>query len=359
MRAAIAMSGGVDSSVAALLLQRAGWDCTGVTMRLLRGSELALPSHKSCCSPEDAEDAAYICYQLGIPHELLDLSGLFQTAVIQPFADEYARGRTPNPCIECNRRLKFDALLDWALREGYDALATGHYARVTRSASGRWQLLKALDESKDQSYVLAMLTQRQLSRLCFPLGELRKSEARLLAEESGLVTARKRDSQDICFIPDGDYAAFLERWRGEPFPPGDLLDTEGRLLGRHRGAIRYTLGQRRGLGLAAGERVYVTGKDMAKNTVTLGPESALYSRTLLASRFNWLSIPEPGRPLRVTACTRCHQRERAATVTPLSGSRIRLVFDEPQRAVTPGQSVALYDGELLLGGGTIESTETQ
>ena len=355
-RALIAMSGGVDSSVAALLMQREGWDCSGVTLRLVRGSDLALPGHRSCCTPEDAEEAAYVCYQLGIPHDLLDLSGLFRVRVMQHFADEYARGHTPNPCIDCNRYLKFEALLDWALGEGYDALATGHYARVTRDeASGRFQLRKAADESKDQSYVLAMLTQRQLAHLRFPLGELRKTEVRAIAEESGLVNARKHDSQDICFVPDGDYAAFLERWRGEPFPPGALLDESGRVLGEHRGAIRYTVGQRRGLGFAGGERLYVTGKDMARNTVTLGPEEALYSRALLASGFNWLSVPVPEGPLRVCARTRYRQREQPAVVRALSGGRIELVFDAPQRAVTPGQAVVLYDGELVLGGGTIET----
>lgn len=357
-RALIAMSGGVDSSVAALLLQREGYACSGVTMRLVRGSDLALPSHKSCCTPEDAEDAAYVCFQLGIPHELLDLSGLFHVCVMQRFVDEYARGRTPNPCIDCNRYLKFDALLDYALKEGNDVLATGHYARITQDeATGRRQLRKATYADKDQSYVLAMLTQRQLAHLRFPLGDLTKAEARKLAEESGLITAQKHESQDICFIPDGDYGAFIERWTGTTCPPGALLDLEGRVLGEHRGAIRYTPGQRRGLGFAAGDRVYVVDKDMEKNTVTIGPESALYSRTLLASSFNWLSIPEPDGSLRVTARTRYRQKEQAATARPLPGGRLELTFDEPQRAVTPGQTVVLYDGELVLGGGIIDQVQ--
>ena len=232
---------------------------------------------------------------------------------------------------------------------------TGHYARITQDrGTGRWQLRKALDGSKDQSYVLYMLSQQQLAHLRFPLGELRKTDARAIAEKAGLVTASKHESQDICFIPDGDYGAFLERWTGHCDPDGEILDLEGRVVGRHRGAVCYTIGQRRGLGVAAEQPLYVVTKDMEKHTVTVGPESALYSRELIASDFNWLSIPEPEHPVRVTARTRYRQTENQATVWPLEGSRVRLVFDQPQRAVTPGQAVVFYDGELVLGGGTIE-----
>ena len=357
-RAMIAMSGGVDSSVSACLLRREGYDCTGVTMRLYRPDGPRTGCAKSCCSDEDEEDAAYVCYQLGIPHESLCCSKLFEQRVIADFVREYEQGRTPNPCIACNRFMKFEELLDYALREGCEVLATGHYARITRDGqTGRWQLRKAVDEGKDQSYVLYMLTQEQLAHLRFPLGELRKAETRAIAEGEGLVNAEKHDSQDICFIPDGDYGAFLERWTGHQYPAGDLLDLNGRVLGRHDGAVRYTVGQRRGLGFAAGERVYVVAKDMARNTVTLGPESALYSRGLLAADFNWLSIEPPAGPIRVSARTRYHQAERPALAEPLPGQRVRLIFDEPQRAVTPGQAVVLYDGDLVLGGGTIESVE--
>ena len=350
------MSGGVDSSVAALELLRAGYDCVGATMRLYRSGDLGLPCHKSCCADSDAEDAEYVCYQLGIPHELLDFTGLFRVQVIQRFADEYERGRTPNPCIDCNRFMKFEALLDYALSRGFDVLATGHYARVSRDpAGGRWQLRKAMDESKDQSYVLYMLTQRQLAHLCLPLGGLRKAETRELAEAAGLISAAKRESQDICFVPGGNYAAFLERWTGKRWPPGDILDREGRAIGRHRGAVRYTVGQRRGLGLAAGKPVYVLHKDMARNTVTVGPEEALYRSGLTAAGFHWLSIPEPDGPIRVSARTRYRQKEFPATAIPLPGRRLRLDFDAPQRAVTPGQAVVLYVGDLVLGGGTISA----
>ena len=349
------MSGGVDSSVAALLMRQAGCDCSGVTMRLYRPSGVQADSPRSCCSDADEEDAALVCFQLGIPHEALCFSRCFEQKVIERFIRTYEAGRTPNPCIDCNRFLKFEALMDRALSEGFDVLVTGHYARVSfDAASGRWQLRKALDGSKDQSYVLYMLTQAQLSHLRLPLGELHKTETRELAQAHGLVNAKKRDSQDICFIPDGDHGAFMERWTGKSYPAGEIVDLTGRTVGRHRGLIRYTVGQRRGLGVCAAEPLYVVAKDPARNALTVGPEAALFSRALTASDFNWLSIPMPDGPIRAAARTRYHQTERPATVTPLPDGRVRVVFDEPQRAITPGQAVVLYGGELVLGGGTID-----
>ena len=354
-RALIAMSGGVDSSVAALLMKEAGYDCTGATMRLYRPAAFQSENPKGCCSDRDEDDAAFVCHQLGIPHESVCFSRLFEQKVIRRFISEYEAGRTPNPCIDCNRFLKFDALLEHALREGFDCIATGHYARVRfREEAGRWQLLKAADESKDQSYVLYMLTQEQLAHLRLPLGGLTKAETRRIAEMHGLVNADKHDSQDICFIPDGDYSAFIERWTGRKQEAGDFLDERGQVVGRHRGALRYTVGQRRGLELPMGERVYVVGKDMAHNAVTVGPEEALYRRELIAADFNWLSIPEPDGPILASVRTRYHQAERPATVYPLPHNKVRIVFDEPQRAITPGQAAVLYDGDLVLGGGTIE-----
>ena len=353
-RVLVAMSGGVDSSVTAWLLQQAGYDCAGATMRLYRSTDLGEACHKTCCTETDIEDAGDVAFRLGIPFEVLDYTPLFRERVIRSFLLAYEQGLTPNPCIDCNRYLKFEAMLDYALQHGFDAIATGHYARVVcEESSGRWQLKKALDESKDQSYVLYMLTQEQLAHLLLPLGERHKTEIRAVAEEQGFINARKRESQDICFVPDGDYAAFLERWSGKIWPEGDILDIQGKVLGRHRGALRYTVGQRRGLDLPMGERVYVCAKDMEHNTVTVGPESALYSPALLAGRMNWLSIPEPSGPIRVSARTRYRQTETPATATPLPGGRMRLVFDEPKRAVTAGQAVVLYDGDLVLGGGTI------
>ena len=357
-RALIAMSGGVDSSVAAWLMQRQGFACEGVNLQLYRNTDIGLACHKSCCTAEDQADAADAAFRLGMPFEVLDYQGLFRELVMEDFVRSYEAGRTPNPCIQCNRHMKFDFLLDYALDQGFDYLASGHYARNEwNEETGRWELKKALDESKDQTYVLYMLTQRQLSRLRFPLGEYRKTEIRRIAAELGLVTAAKPDSQDICFVPDGDYTAFLERYTGKQYPDGDFLDLTGKKLGRHRGAVRYTVGQRRGLELPMGSRVYVVSKDMESNTVTVGPESALYSGSLIAAGMNWISIPELTEPLRVTARTRYRQAEQAANAYPMSGGRLRLVFDEPQRAVTPGQAVVLYDGERVVGGGTIQRAE--
>ena len=353
-KAVIAMSGGVDSSVAAWLMQRDGFDCTGVTMRLTRNEAVNTEGLHTCCSERDIEDAAEVAYAMDIPYEVLDFTADFQEKIIDKFIRVYEAGGTPNPCIDCNRYMKFDHLLRWAEAHGLDHVVTGHYARVEQDeATGRWLLKKGLDENKDQSYVLYNLTQEQLAHVRLPLGGLHKSEVRAIAEQQHFVNARKHDSQDICFVPDGDYARFMEDFTGKHYPAGDFLDVGGRKVGTHSGAVRYTIGQRKGLGVSANAPLYVLGKDLDHGTVLLGGDDRLYTRELTAERVNWLSIPEPDGPLPVTAKTRYSQREAAATVEPLPGGRIRMVFAEPQRAITPGQAVAFYDGDLVLGGGTI------
>lgn len=346
-RVCAAMSGGVDSTGAALLLLQGGYDVFGVTLRLRPDGSGAQDEEA------DIADARTAAAALGIPHTVLDLRELFQSAVVDRFVSEYVQGRTPNPCLDCNRRIKFGALLDWALEHGADALATGHYAAAAfDGASGRWRLLRGSDPRKDQSYFLYQLTQRQLSRLLLPVGRCEKSALRALAAEAGLENAHRADSQDICFIPDGNYVEFLRR-RGAELAPGDFVDRSGHVLGRHRGLACYTTGQRKGLGVSAEAPLYVLGKDLESNTVTLGPDSALYVRELTADRLNWIAIPSLDAPLAVTARTRHSQREAAATVEPLAGGRVRVVFQEPQRAVTPGQAVVFYSGEAVVGGGTI------
>ena len=342
---AVAMSGGVDSAAAALLLAEAGYDVWGVTLRLQSCPGAAETAEAEIDSARRAAEA------LGIPHRVLDLRERFRTAVMDRFVSEYLAGRTPNPCVDCNREIKFGALLDWVLEQGADFLSTGHYARVDR-AEGRWRLLRGADRRKDQSYVLYQLTQRQLSHLLLPLGDYDKPAIRQLVEARGLANARKADSQDICFIPDGDYAAFLAA-SGAELVPGDFVDETGRVLGRHRGLPCYTPGQRKGLGVSAGEPVYVLRKEAAGNRIILGPDSALYTAELTAQRVNWLSVPAPEGPLAVTAKTRYTQKEAAATAEVLPDGRLRVTFAEPQRAVTAGQAVVLYVGEAGAGGGTI------
>ena len=352
MKTIIAMSGGVDSSVAAYLMKEKGYDCLGVTMRFYEGDKEA-----SCQSENNLKDVIRVTESIDMPYDVLDLREEFHKNIIEKFIRVYENGGTPNPCVDCNRYMKFDGLLRLAEERGYDCIATGHYARVTyNKKSGRYELRKGLDEGKDQSYVLYNLTQEQLAHIVLPLGELHKDEVRKIAEKMSFANADKKDSQDICFVPDGDYAGFIEREKGEKYPEGDFLDTEGNVLGRHKGLIRYTLGQRKGLGVSAGKPLYVCGRDLEKGTVILGDEEELFKDTIYAEDMNWISIPYLAEPMRLQACTRYHAKLQDATVYPEEDGRVKVVFDKPQRAMTPGQALVLYDGDLVVGGGTIMST---
>ena len=346
----VGMSGGVDSAACVLLLQAQGYDVSGVTLRLHHYKDRP----GTCGSADDIDEAARVAVQMGISHEVLDLTDTFRCAVMEHFVSEYCAGRTPNPCLDCNRELKFGAMLDYALSRGFDFVATGHYARVGfDEATGRYTLLRGVDARKDQSYVLYQMTQHQLAHLLLPVGEHDKPDIRALAAARGLENARKPDSQDICFVPDGDYVRFLREFGGVEPEAGNFVDTSGRVLGRHRGLVAYTTGQRKGLGVSADRPLYVLSKNAEDNTVLLGDDAELFSSALTASRVNWIITP-PDAPLRVTAKTRYSQRESAATVTPLGGGRVRVDFDGPQRAITAGQAVVLYSGELVVGGATIE-----
>ncbi len=346
----VAMSGGVDSSAAAVLLRQQGYSCDGAMLRLYNGEV-----EGTCCSADDAADARSVAYGQGMKFYVFNETERFARDVMDRFVAEYCAGRTPNPCIDCNRCLKFGALLERALLLGYDYLATGHYARVKLDeASGKYRLLRGRDRSKDQSYVLYQVGQHQLAHLLLPVGEYDKPSIRRSARQAGLINADKSDSQDICFVPDGDYTRFLQEYGGVKMIPGDFVDRAGHVLGRHKGLPCYTTGQRKGLGVSAGKHVYVLRKNVQDNTILLGDNEELFTSVLTADRVNWISGETPASPLRVTAKTRYSQTEAAVTVHPLPDGRIRVEFDVPQRAITAGQAVVLYDGEQVLGGGTIE-----
>ena len=351
-KALIAMSGGVDSSVAAFLTKDMGYDATGITLKLFDNEDIGEKREKTCCSLDDIDDARRVCLKLGIPYYVYNFKDSFKENVIDRFIRAYENGTTPNPCIDCNRYLKFRRLYDRAALMGCDAIATGHYVRIERE-NGRYLLKKALDASKDQSYVLYMLTQEQLAHTQFPLGALRKAETRQLADSLGFFNARKPDSQDICFVPDGDYAAFIRRHTGKADAPGDFVDESGRILGRHKGIAHYTIGQRKGMGIPSNRPLYVKVIDSKSNQVVLSGNDALFSKQLTGENFKCITWEAPPRQFRCSAKIRYRQTEQPCEVTVEEDGSVQVLFDRPQRAITPGQAVVLYDGDTVLGGGTI------
>ena len=355
-KAIIAMSGGVDSSVAALLTKETGDECIGATMKLFHNEDVGIKKEKTCCSLDDVEDARSVCYRMGIKYYVFNFSERFKEDVMDRFVDAYEHGATPNPCIDCNRYLKFDKMFQRMRELEYDYIVTGHYARVEYDEEkNRYLLKKAVDDTKDQSYVLYMLTQEQLAHISLPLGVLRKTEVREIAEKHGFVNARKHDSQDICFVPDGDYAKFIEQYTGRKSIPGDFVDTEGNVLGKHKGIIHYTLGQRRGLGIPAASRLYVCDISPKTNQVVLGNNEDLFHSELTATKVNLISCESLKEPMRLKAKIRYRHPEQEAVAWQTEDGVLHVRFDKPQRAITRGQAVVLYDGDIVVGGGVIEN----
>jgi tRNA-specific 2-thiouridylase len=355
----VAMSGGVDSSVAAFLLKDRGDDVTGITLNLfsLPGELCRSEELRSCCGRKAVDDAHRVAIHLGIPHFVVDLRREFEAAVIADFAREYSRGRTPNPCVRCNERVKFRLLLQRARRLGADLIATGHHARVVRDPAGsRYLLKKGKDRAKDQSYFLYRLNQAQLARALMPIGDLTKTEVREMARRQGLPVAEKAESQETCFAPLGDYPEFLAGRAPRAFRPGLIKDLDGRILGEHKGIGNYTIGQRRGLGISAPRPLYVIAIDAPRNTVVIGRERDLYRKKLLASDVHLIARERIEEPVMLKAKIRYKHQEARALVIPVLARRVRVEFDRPQRAITPGQSVVFYRRDVVVGGGIIGRT---
>ena len=351
-KALIAMSGGVDSSVAAYLIKSQGYECIGCTMKLYDNEDIGILRSRTCCSLDDVEDARSVAYKIGMPYYVFNFFDGFREKVIEKFVRSYESGETPNPCIDCNRYMKFDKLYERAKILGYDYIVTGHYARI-EERDGKFVLKKALDETKDQSYVLYSLTQEHLAHTMFPLGNMRKTEVRAIADKNEFINADKPDSQDVCFVPNGDYASVIELHTGKKADPGNFVDKQGNLLGRHKGVIHYTVGQRKGLGISSPEPLYVCDIRPQDGTVVLGRNDDLFSRETDVTDFNWISGSVPKGEFRCKAKVRYRQVEQWATVIPTGADTVHITFDESQRAITPGQAAVLYDGDVVLGGGTV------
>lgn len=350
----VGMSGGVDSSVAAYLLKEQGYDVIGVTMQIWQDEEQAAQEENGgCCGLSAVDDARRVAAALEIPYYVMNFKKEFKENVIDYFVEEYQNGRTPNPCIACNRYVKWESLLQRSLSIGAEYIATGHYARVVQLENGRYTLRRSATLAKDQTYALYNLTQEQLKRTLMPVGKYTKDEVRAIAEKINLRIANKPDSQDICFVPDGDYAAFIERYTGQASEPGNFIDDEGRVIGRHRGVLHYTIGQRRGLGVAFGTHRYVRRLDPGANTVTLSDESSVFCDQLIADDLRLIAFDVLETPLRACAKIRYAHTPAPATITMLDEGRIHVRFDTPQRAITPGQAVVFYDDDRVLGGATI------
>ncbi|UCE00675.1 MAG: tRNA 2-thiouridine(34) synthase MnmA [Chloroflexota bacterium] len=347
------MSGGVDSSVAAALLVEEGYDVIGIMLRLW--NEPGARRANRCCSPEAMTQAKRVCAILNIPFYAVDAQNVFYDQVVYPFIDDYLLGSTPNPCLNCNRHIRWEYLLDHAQAFGAEFMATGHYARVVQ-ASNRLQLLKALDPSKDQSYVLHILNQNQLSHAVFPLGLLQKNEVRNIARELNLPVADRPESQDLCFLDDGDYRNFLRRNSNQPITEGDILNTQGEIIGKHTGIAMYTIGQRKGLGLSSPEPLYVIEKSRSDNTVVVGTKDELGQNRLWAKNVNWISIEPPGEPIQAKVKIRYKAKEVIATIKPIQSNAVEVVFDQKLLDITPGQAAVFYDGDICLGGGIIEKS---
>ena len=350
----VGMSGGVDSSVAAWLLKNQGYDVIGVTMQIWQDEEeAAMEEHGGCCGLSAVDDARRVAAALDIPYYVMNFKKEFKENVIDYFIDDYLHGRTPNPCIACNRYVKWESLLKRSLDIGAEYIATGHYARVEKLSNGRYAIRNSATAAKDQTYALYNLTQDQLSKTLMPVGEYTKDQIRAMADEIGLLVAHKPDSQDICFVPDGDYASFIEQYTGQSSEPGDFVNKEGKVLGKHKGQIHYTIGQRRGLGISAPESLYVCGKSLDSNEVILGGKQDLMSNYCYINDINLIPWDHLDAPIKCKVKTRYRQPEQPATVEQIGEDLIKITFDEPQRAVTPGQAAVLYDDDMVLGGGTI------